>query len=167
MQKHLSESIHGTLLIGVVGAFAWITGQPFIFPSLGPTAYVMVKAPEKPSHQSKAVISGHLIGIVAGLIGYHLFAGGVSLGVGFSARSWAILRIVVSGIFAMVVTSEFLLWADIDHAPATATTLLVALGLLQTLRDGFTILVAVIVLVIVEEGVKMAPITLPRRRNDG
>lgn len=143
MQKHLSESIHSAILIGVVGTFAWMTGRPLIFPSLGPTAYVMVKAPDKPSHQPKAVISGHIIGIVAGLVGYHLFAGGVSLGVEFSARSWVIFRIVVSGVFAMIVTSEFLLWVDIDHAPATATTLLVALGLLQTLRDGLTILVAV------------------------
>jgi CBS-domain-containing membrane protein len=167
MKKHISESIHGAILIGVIGTFAWLIGRPLIFPSLGPTAYVMVKDPDNPSHEPKAVISGHIIAVVAGLIGYHLFAGGLSLGVEHPVRSLAVLRIVVSGIFAMVVTSELMLWIDIDHSPATATTLIVALGLLQTFRDGLTILAAVVILVIIEEGVKAAPITLPRREDDG
>lgn len=163
MREFVSEGIHGAILIGVLGGFAWIVGQPLVFPSLGPTAYVMVKAPDDPPHQPKNVISGHVIGILAGLIGYHLFAAGLTLELEHTVSSWETLRIVVSGIFAMGVTSMVMLRTDIDHAPACATTLIVALGLLATIQDGFVIFVAVLILVFIEEGVKRAPFTLPRR----
>jgi CBS-domain-containing membrane protein len=144
----------------------WLVREPLVFPSLGPTAYVMVVAPDAPNHQPRAVIGGHLLGVVAGLVGYHLFASGLTLTVIQSSSSEAVLWLVVSGIFAMAVTSMGMIWRDIDHAPACATTLIVALGLLQTFQDGVAILAAVVVLVIIEEGVKRAPYTLPRRQDN-
>lgn len=66
----------------------------------------------------------------------------------------------------MGVTATGMVWADIDHAPACATTLIIALGLLSTVRDGVIILVAVGILVIIEEGVKRAPYTLPRKQDN-
>lgn len=166
MNTTLSESVHGGILIGALGVFAWLVGGPLVFPSLGPTAYVIAKAPDDPPHQPRAVISGHVIAIIAGLVGYHLFASGLSLGVPHPSQSTAVLRLVVSGIFAMIVTSVVMLWTDIDHAPACATTLLFALGLLSTLWDSLLIFTAIIILVLIEEGVKRAPFTLPRRQDE-
>jgi hypothetical protein len=166
MREFLSEGIHGAVLIGVLGGFAWLVGEPLIFPSLGPTAYVMVVAPAASNHQPRLVIRGHLLGVGAGLVGYHLFASGVTLGATHLATSAATLRLVVSAIFAMAVTSAGMIWSDINHAPACATTLIVALGLLETLQEGVTILAGVGILAIIEEGVKRAPYTLPRRQDN-
>lgn len=166
MKEFLSEGIHGAVLIGALGGFAWLVGQPLVFPSLGPAAYVMVVDPDDPTHQPRAVIGGHLLGVIAGLVGYHLFAPGLTLGVTHPGTSSATLRLVASGIFAMAITSTGMIWADIDHAPACATTLIVALGLLSTLQNGITILAAVVLLAIIEEGVKRAPYTLPRREDN-
>lgn len=165
MRQILAEGIHGAVLIGALGAVTLIVGEPFVFPSIGPTAYVMVKAPDDPTHQPSTVIGGHVLGIVAGLIGYHLFATGLTVGFQHSLSSWAILQIMASGTFAMGMTGAGMLWTDIDHAPACATTLLVALGLLGTLQEALAILVAVVILVTIEEGVKRAPFTLPRRND--
>lgn len=122
--------------------------------------------PDDPSHHPKRVIGGHLLGVIAGLVGYHLFASGLTLVAIQSDSSDAILRLVGSSIFAMGVTATGMVRADIDHAPACATTLIIALGLLSTVRDGVIILVAVGILVIIEEGVKRAPYTLPRRQDN-
>jgi CBS-domain-containing membrane protein len=62
-------------------------------------------------------------------------------------RSPALAAVVASGVLALAVTSTAMLAIDAVHPPACATTLVVSLGVLPTLREGLFIVVAVLVLV--------------------
>ncbi|HEX7102297.1 MAG TPA: hypothetical protein VF201_06600, partial [Nitrolancea sp.] len=52
----------------VVGTVAYATSQPFLYPSLGPTAFLQAEFPFHRSSQFRDTTFGHLIGIVAGLV---------------------------------------------------------------------------------------------------
>lgn len=53
-------------LILVAALVGWATHYPFIFASLGPTAYEQVETPERPSAHPYNVIVGHIIAVAAG-----------------------------------------------------------------------------------------------------
>ena len=55
----------GGLLLAMA-TIGWVTGQPLIFASLGPTAYELVDQPHMRSARAYNVIVGHFIGLAAG-----------------------------------------------------------------------------------------------------
>jgi hypothetical protein len=67
-RKSLYDLVHLCTLVFVPGAMAWILGKPLIFPSLGPSAFVLVF--DASENRARRVIGGHLIGVVSGLIAY-------------------------------------------------------------------------------------------------
>lgn len=101
------------------------------------------------------VIGGHLIAVISGLLGYHVFASGLLISEVVStaapATSLAILRLGASSIVAMVLTTFGMLITETNHPAACATTLIVSLGVLSTLSDGGYIMLAVVLLVGVHE----------------
>ena len=137
------------VLVAVTGALAWVTGRPLIFPSLGPTAYVLAVRPTAPVAQPRRVVGGHAIGVVAGLVAISLFSPDVAVTAELAPLSESGLRLAGSGVLATVLTAGGMLATDLRHAPACATTLIVSLGLLATLSDAGTIMAAVAVLVAV------------------
>src|SRR5581483_8121368 len=58
--------INGCISIGLMSILALITGSPFIFPSLGPTAFLFFYTPTAPAATPRNTIIGHLIGVLAG-----------------------------------------------------------------------------------------------------
>lgn len=86
------------------------------------------------------VIGGHLVAVVAGLIGYHVFASGlVVVQVLQTASPFAgeLARLSASSVVAMTLTTIGMLLTDTNHPAACATTLIVSLGdALVTLRRG-------------------------------
>ncbi len=113
-------------LLAALGVVAWLTGEPFLFPSLGPTAFVLSVHPDGQSGTAWTVLGGHFWGTAAGLLSYHLLASSAAL--------------------STALTSALMLYTRTVHPPACATTLIVSLGLLSTLRDGGLILLAVTLL---------------------
>jgi hypothetical protein len=67
--------VNGVISIGVMSAAAWATGSPFIFPSLGPTAFLFFYTPTAASAAPRNTVFGHLIG---GLPGTRLWSCSVS-----------------------------------------------------------------------------------------
>src|ERR1700679_1374708 len=63
--------VNGFLTIGLLGLLALLTGSPFVFPSLGPTAYLFFFSPLSESSSPRNTILGHAIGL---LCGYAAFA---------------------------------------------------------------------------------------------
>ena len=53
-------------LILIVALTAFWAGQPWLFPSLGPTAYLLAKYPELPSSRIYNCVVGHLVGLASG-----------------------------------------------------------------------------------------------------
>jgi CBS-domain-containing membrane protein len=139
------------VLVLVAGATAVATGSPFLFPSLGPSAYVLVTTPDAEAAAPRRVVGGHAIGVVAGLLSYHLFARGLIVTSLPPAGSLDLGRLAVSGVLAVVLTTAGMVATDLRHAPACATTLIVGLGLLSTPFEGVVVVVAVILLVAVDE----------------
>jgi len=136
---------HAGLLVAVTGAAAWLSGLPFIFPSLGPSAFILAVRPGSDEHTAYRVIGGHFVAIVAGMAAYHVLAEGVVLS-GVAPVSAAGLRLALSGTLSVALTSALMLVTGARHAPACATTLIVSLGILVSPADAGIILASVVAL---------------------
>jgi len=148
MRRHrIGTSLYAGVLFVVLGTLAWASGQPFIFPSLGPSAFILAFQRDGDRTDLASVAVSHLIGGVAGLVAYTLLASGVSLVADPAAFSMAGFRLVTSATLSIVATSWGMIATDTVHAPACATTLIVSLGLLSTPLQVTTIVVGVGVLV--------------------
>ncbi|EMA38659.1 HPP family protein [Halococcus hamelinensis] len=150
MNDRIATSLHTGLLIAILGMLTWASGLPTLFPSLGPSAFVLAMFPESEASNPKRVIGSHVLGVVAGFLAYHLFAPGIVVTGPIPPFSLVGLRLAVSSVVAIVLTVTGMLHFGIRHPPACATTLIVALGLLPTVSDGVVIVVAVVVIVAVQ-----------------
>ncbi|WP_121744079.1 HPP family protein [Natronorubrum halophilum] len=147
MDDRVGTTLHTALLLSTTAALFWLSGLPMLFPSLGPSAFVLALFQDGDATSPRRVIGGHAIGVVAGLLAYHLLATGVSMTAATDPGSLEGLRLAASGILATTVTAGGMLATDTRHPPACATTLIVSLGLLPTLLEGVLIVAAVTVLV--------------------
>lgn len=156
----ISDTLRVGLLLCVPALVAWLSGRPFIFPSLGPSAFSMV-LDDKGEETGMRVIGGHLIGLAGGLIAYHLLAHGLTLTHFPSSRSVELLRLSGSGITSVMLTTAGMQATRLEHPPACATTLIVSLGLLASWWDAVFIMVAVAIMYAVH---RMGP---GKRRGEG
>src|SRR5437016_11554311 len=62
----LFSFVNGCISIGIMAALAVVTHSPFIFPSLGPTAFLFFYTPTAPSASPRNTVIGHAIGVTAG-----------------------------------------------------------------------------------------------------
>src|SRR5436189_2459956 len=62
----LFSFVNGCISIGIMAALAVVTHSPFIFPSLGPTAFLFFYTPTAPSASPRNTVIGHAIGVAAG-----------------------------------------------------------------------------------------------------
>jgi len=149
MRRRVGTSLYAGLLFTVLGAVAWASGQPFVFPSLGPSAYILAFDRRGERTRTYRVVGSHVIGAVAGLGAYWLVAPGVALTTLPPALSADGLRLAASGVLSIVATSWAMIATDTNHAPACATTLIVSLGLLSTPLQATIIVASVVGLVVV------------------
>jgi len=61
------------LTIAVSAFAAYFSGQPLIFPSLGPTAYLFFESPMSRRASPRNALIGHLVGILVGALSLVLF----------------------------------------------------------------------------------------------
>ena len=110
--------------IALLTLLARITKSPFVFPSLGPTAYLFFFAPMGKSSSPRHAILGHAVGLVCGYgayvaMGSHGFAAWLP-----GAISW---HEVMAAALSMAGTGAVMVLLRISHPPAGATTLIVSL----------------------------------------
>ncbi|MES2221584.1 MAG: HPP family protein [Acidobacteriota bacterium] len=136
------------VLILIVAVVGWVTRTPFVFASLGPTAYEIVETSKRPSARPYNIIVGNLIAVLAGFAALWLTA------------AWAIPRVSSHGVplervwaatIAVLLTVLGTLLARAAQPAALSTTLLISLGIMQTARDGIIIMLSVILLTAVGE----------------
>lgn len=142
---------HVGVLLSALGLVVWASGRPFLFPSLGPTAYLYATGPDSSACRTRRVLGGHAIGVVAGLVAYQLVAGGVVITASMTPGTPGTLRLAAAGVVAVMGTTVGMLLTDTRHPPACATTLIVGLGILPSPVEGAIILLAVGVLVLEHE----------------
>lgn len=139
------------LLLSIPAAIAWVTGLPFVFPSLGPTAYLMATAPDSGTTRPRRVVGGHAVGVLAGLLAYHLVAPGLTVTTAVPTTSTGHALLGASAVLSVVLTTAGMRLAGTGHAPACATTLIVSLGLLSSAVEAGVVVVAVVSLSVVHE----------------
>ena len=154
-RRAVGTGLYAGLLFTALGLVAWASGEPFIFPSLGPSAYVLAFR-RRFADTQRTVIGAHAIGGAAGLLAYTLFGHGATVTAAAPPLSPMGLRLAASGVASVVLTSWGMMATDTNHPPACATTLIVSLGLLPEPRQVAVILVAVVVLVEVHRAVLLA-----------
>ena len=123
----LFSFINGCISIGLMSVLALITRSPFIFPSLGPTAFLFFYTPRAPSASPRNTLVGHTIGALAGylsLVVTGLTAAGPALAVGVT---WP--RVIAAAL-SLGLTSGLMVLFKSPHPPAGATTLIISLGIL-------------------------------------
>ncbi|WP_435361028.1 HPP family protein [Haloarchaeobius sp. DFWS5] len=130
-------------LFAVCGLLAWVTGLPFVFPSLGPTAFVLASDADP---GPRRVVGGHAVGAAAGFLAHHLLAGGLVATAAVAPGSPATARLALAGSLAVAGTTAGMNATRTVHPPACATTLIVSLGLLTTPTEVTVLVLAVCVL---------------------
>ena len=145
------SSVMAAGLILFVGLTAYVASEPWLFPSLGPTAYLLAAYPDLPSSRPYNCLMGHFVGIVSGFAAVAVFNAWDSPIVPLNDVSLPRLGAATLAIGLTVFVNHLL---RSGHPPAAATTLLVALGALQGAWSPGIIAVGVILLVAVGEPLK-------------
>jgi CBS domain-containing membrane protein len=139
----LFSFINGCISIGLMSVLALITRSPFIFPSLGPTAFLFFYTPRAPSASPRNTLIGHAIGVLAGyfsLVITGLTAAGPALTVGVS---WP--RVIAAAL-SLGLTAGLMVLFKSPHPPAGATTLIISLGILTKPWQLVLLMIAVVLL---------------------
>jgi CBS-domain-containing membrane protein len=135
--------INGFITIAILAAVAMVSHTPFVFPSLGPTAFLVFFTPTSPTASPRHTVYGHAIGIVCGygaLWVTGLVDAPPTIIAGVSAAR------VVAAALSLASTGAFMILLKAAHPPAGATTLIISLGIVTHPFHLLIIEVAVIVL---------------------
>src|SRR5579872_6799670 len=135
--------INGVITIGLLALLALLTGSPFVFPSLGPTAYLFFFSPMAEASSPRNTILGHAIGLICG---YGAFALTVASSPPFGMHPGVHGARVLAAALSLSATGALMALFRVSHPPAGATTLIVSLGIISQPKELIIIEVAVILL---------------------
>ncbi|GII65727.1 hypothetical protein Skr01_58120 [Sphaerisporangium krabiense] len=138
--RALVTAAQAAVCIAVPAVVAWVSGQPFVFPSLGPTVFLALTSASTPAASPRNTVAGHLISASAGYAALAL----TGLTRAVPDLSHPNGHRVAAVAIALALTAGGMLLGDLPHPPGGATTLIVALGLLRT-PSQLTILMAAVV----------------------
>lgn len=136
--------VNSFVTIGLLALLALLSRNPFVFPSLGPTAYLLFFSPLAKASSPRDTIVGHAIGIICG---YGAFAVAGAVALLFGEHRDVFWPTILAAALSLSVTGALMVFLDVNHPPAGATTLIVSLGLISKLRELVIIEAAVFLLV--------------------
>lgn len=136
--------INGFLSIAVMAVAALATNEPFVFPSLGPTAFLLFYRPTTAAASPRNTIIGHAIGATSGYLCLVIF-GLAEKGPADLGMSWA--RVLAAAL-SLGLTSFFMVLLNASHPPAGATTLIISLGVIIQPVHIAVLMLAVVLLVV-------------------
>lgn len=137
--------VNGVISIAIMSAAAVLTGQALIFPSLGPTAFLLFYTPTVPAASPRNTICGHAIGAAAGYLSLVVFGLTAAPPALATEVTWAR---VGAAAMSLGLTSGLMVWLRVPHPPAGATTLIVSLGILRQPVQLLVLMIAVVLLVV-------------------
>lgn len=137
------------VLILIAGLTALWSGHPWVFSSLGPTAYELAEKPELRSARLYNIVMGHAVGIACGF-------GAVAVTHAWylpttNANAFPTLNRVCAAAVAVFATVFVNLLLKSGQPAALATTLLISLGNMQTAASALWIMVGVLIISVVGE----------------
>jgi predicted enzyme related to lactoylglutathione lyase len=118
--------VNGFVTIAILAALAAVSATPFVFPSLGPTAFLFFFTPSSPTASPRHALYGHAIGIACGY--------GALLAFGLehappAAIAGVDLPRIGAAALSLAATGAFMILLKAAHPPAGATTLIISLGI--------------------------------------
>ena len=136
--------INGFITIGLLALLAVVTGSPFVFPSLGPTAYLFFFSPAGGSLQPTQYHPGPRYRTHLRLRCLRAYDGSSSPPFGMHAGVHG-PRILAAAL-SLSATGALMALFRVSHPPAGATTLIVSLGIIAQPKELVIIEVAVFLL---------------------
>ncbi len=134
-------ALGGFIVIAAAAGFAWLTGEIFVFPSLGPTAFLHFHDPMRPASSPRNTLGGHAIGILCGALA--LWMTGL-WNTPFSFYEHTSLLRVLAAALSLALTGGLMTWLNLNHPPACSTTLIISLGLMHTPEQMILLMASVI-----------------------
>ncbi len=135
--------LNGFITIALLAGVAMVSRTPFVFPSLGPTAFLFFFTPRAPAATPRHTLYGHAIGIACGWAALWLFGlehAPAAMTVGVSAAR------VGAAALSLASTGALMILLKAAHPPAGATTLIISLGIVTRPFHLLVIEIAVAVL---------------------
>ena len=139
--------------IAVIGLLALAAQTPFLFPSLGATAFILITAPATAPASARNAVSAHVIGAVAGCASFHLFA--LDRATATLSNGGGVEHVAACAL-ALAVTCGVMTLARLAHPPAGATTLICALGFLPQWWHVPMVAASVVLLTLTIRGLQRA-----------
>jgi CBS domain-containing membrane protein len=142
--------VNGFLTIAILAVVAMVSHVPFVFPSLGPTAFLLFFTPLAPAASPRNTLYGHAIGILCGYGA--LWLTGLQDAAPASVAGVDGPRVLAAAL-SLASTGAVMILARAAHPPAGATTLIVSLGIVTRPFHLFIIEVAVALMVLQAIGI--------------
>ena len=137
--------VNGFITIGLLALLALLSRNPFVFPSLGPTAYLLFFSPLNQTSSPRNTILGHAVAIVCGYGAFAVTGAGAQP---FAAHPGIFWPRILAAALSLSTTAAVMVLLGISHPPAGATTLIISLGIISKPRALVIIEVAVLLLVV-------------------
>lgn len=158
----LLRSVLGGLLVLLAGGLGYVTGNVWLFPSLGPSIFLHVVSPHLKSSSLYNMVVGNLVGII---IGYIL---AIITGAAYVQSPLAVGYLQLSHVVASCISLALVILIHIplkaSHPPAAATTFLITLGGFKaTWHDLSAILIGIAIIAVAGEIVRQMILSMENR----
>lgn len=137
--------VNSFISIALLALLAVVTRVPLIFPSLGPTAYLLFFSPRSETSTPRNSLIGHAIGLICGYAAYRLMGMPTAITAPNAGFNWS--RIIAAAL-SLAATGALMILFNASHPPAGATTLIVSLGIITKPTDLVIIEAAVVLLIL-------------------
>jgi|SRR6185312_7958311 len=157
--------VNGFITIAMLALLAYFTNNPFVFPSLGPTAYLFFFTPLAKSASPRNAIVGHGIALCCGYAACSA-TGMTHLPAGLPVEIY--WPRVLSAALSLSLTAAIMVLVHVSHPPAGATTMIVSLGLIAR-PEYLLIIEAAVILLTVQAFVinRLAGLSYPIWKENG
>jgi CBS-domain-containing membrane protein len=136
--------VNGFIAVAALAGLAVVSHTSFVFPSVGPTAFLLYFTPTAPTASPRNTLCGHAVGIVCGYVSLCL--------AGLEHAPSAVMEDihwprVFAAALSLAATGALMILFRVVHPPAGATTLIISLGFITAPTHLYIIEVAVALIV--------------------
>ena len=119
-----------SISMAILGIAAYITSWPMIFPSLGPTIFLMFYAPSSPLAAPRNAVFGHIGACLIGMAGHWTIVTMAQDGLVTGPIEPHSLAVILESSIFVGITSVYMTITGFIHPPAASSSLIAALGLM-------------------------------------
>ena len=146
--------INGFISIGILCGLAMAFKTPFIFPSLGATAFLMFFTPTTPAASPRNTVCGNAIGIACGYAA--LWVTGLQRAGPAMVTQLGWTRVLATAL-SLATAGALMIRLNVPHPPGAATALIVSLGVVT--RPGYLIVLEAAVCLLVGQAIVINRLT--------